>query len=520
MASDEEPLELFTAERMRELEDSETATWLYDYAAHPHPVTWANARGLQLWRAPSLEALRARDFGADTGVATRLYDEHAVDLRSAEGLRMRWTIYPLGEPVSISLKMWAVSLPGGRQAVLTCGTPVDVTDDQTSRLYTSTRYVATLIAMFDTEGTLLVQNGAAAKAHPPVEGREQTFAERFVDPEDHARIRRAFDAGEKFDGEVQVRTAAGDLWFATTVHPARDPGTGGLMVLVHQTNIERVRRAEEALREKNVALAESLERQKEMQTRLVLSEKMATLGNLVAGLAHEINTPVGAILSSVETADRAQDKLRTRLDEGPLETRVAKLLSITQESHRLIQTAGTRVTDLVQRLQAFVRLDAADVEAVDLNHELREVVPLVGHRVGDDVEVVLDLGPLPNVQCHPRQLNQVFVNLVLNGLRSIDERTEQDGEPGTLTIRSSLGDGEVCVEVIDDGVGIEPGMLDELFEPGFTTRGGRVASGLGLAIARSIVSDHGGRLEARSDGLGSGATFRVWLPLAAPAPGD
>lgn len=255
-------------------------------------------------------------------------------------------------------------------------------------------------------------------------------------------------------------------------------------------------------------LHEELEELRRAQTELVNSAKLATLGSLVAGVAHEINTPLGALHSNHDVIERALIKLQDILeDEVVTPDELEEVRKIVRAMDGVLHTNGIaveRMVKLVDSLRTFGRPDRADIDRVNLHEGIEGTLAVLGHEVGE-IEVVRDFGDIPLVECYPDRINQVLMNLMLNALQAM-------GEHGTLTIRTR-SDGEgVSVGVSDTGSGIAPATLERLFDPGFTTKGDRVGMGLGLAISRQIVDQHGGEIKVAST-VGKGTTFTVHLPL-------
>lgn len=263
---------------------------------------------------------------------------------------------------------------------------------------------------------------------------------------------------------------------------------------------------------KNEALQEGLRREQAMQSRMLTVEKMASLGNLVAGVAHELNTPVGALLSSADTLKRGLDRLEATLAEvTDPPRRIGRVLGVLRDNQKVIQEGGTRVGEIVGTLKTFARLDQAERQKADLHEGLETTLKLMGHRL-QGIEVIREFGTLVPIDCHPQELNQVFMNLLVNAAQAVGE--SPDG--GQIHVRTGQDDDEVWVEVRDDGPGIEGHVRPNIFDPGFTTRGVGVGLGLGLSICFSIVEDHGGRIEAEGR-PGLGARFRVTLPISSGA---
>ncbi len=251
-----------------------------------------------------------------------------------------------------------------------------------------------------------------------------------------------------------------------------------------------------------------LEELRQAQAELVNSAKLATLGTMVAGVAHEINTPLGAIHSNHDVIERALNKLQDILeDEVVTPDELEEVRKIVKAMDGVLHTnaiAVERMVKLVDSLRTFGRPDRADVDHVDLHEGIEGTLALLGHEMGD-VEVLLEFDELPLVECYPHRINQVFMNLLHNALQAIEG-------VGTLTVRTRAETERVTVAVSDTGGGISPDDLEHLFEPGFTTKGDRVGMGLGLVITRQIVDQHGGEIAVESV-LGQGSTFTVRLPL-------
>jgi two-component system NtrC family sensor kinase len=266
------------------------------------------------------------------------------------------------------------------------------------------------------------------------------------------------------------------------------------------------------------AEADSLRRElEEVRTRevgaraeLVRTAQLATLGNLVAGVAHEINTPLGALASNHDTTRRALEKLQRILDDEVVTPdelvevrRIVKAVTAVQETNVM---AVERMKHVVSALRNFGRPDRSEIDRVDLCDAIRGTLDLMKHQLGRSVAVEQDLAELPLVECYAQQVNQVFMNLMVNAAHAM-------GESGTLQIRARPSDTGVEIQVSDTGSGIAQENLPHLFEPGFTTKGKRVGMGLGLAICREIVDRHAGEITVTS-AVGVGTTFTVRLPLS------
>ena len=244
------------------------------------------------------------------------------------------------------------------------------------------------------------------------------------------------------------------------------------------------------------------------QSKLVQSEKMAALGNLVAGVAHEINTPVGAITSMHDTLVRAVDKLKRSVKEAVPEQyeepAFNKPFKLIEDANNVIGSGSSRVTDIVRRLRSFARLDEADLKRADIHDGLEDTLMLVHHELKRDITVHKNYGKIPPIACFPGQLNQVFLNLIVNARQAMPGG-------GEITITTSSDGDRVRVSIADTGEGIPAQKLAKIFDPGFTTKGVGVGTGLGLSICYQIVEAHHGTIEVTSD-LGTGSTFTVILP--------
>lgn len=239
--------------------------------------------------------------------------------------------------------------------------------------------------------------------------------------------------------------------------------------------------------------------------------RLATLGMMVAGLAHEINTPLGALNSNHDLLRRAIGRLQAILEDEVVEPHEL------QEVRRVVRALGgildvndlavERMDSLVRSLRNFGRIDRAELDYADLHEGLDSTLSILSHELRD-VVVVREYGTLPRILCFPQQLNQVFLNLLMNAAHA-------SPAGGRITITTAVREDGVEVRVADQGPGIAKDQQQRIFEPGFTTRAGRIGMGLGLTISRQIVERHGGRIRVRSE-PGHGATFTMDLPLRPP----
>lgn len=270
---------------------------------------------------------------------------------------------------------------------------------------------------------------------------------------------------------------------------------------------------EQNVQQRTAELMQTLAELRETQAQLVQSEKMAALGDLVAGVAHEINTPLGAVASNTDLVARAMNKAKETLADP---TQMDKTINFLDRGAAMVEVsreACRRINEIVRSLRNFARLDEAERKPADLHEGLDSTLTLAGHLMKNRITVQRDYGQLPAVHCYANQLNQVFLNILVNAAQSIDG-------PGAITVRTrrvpESDGGSVVVEISDSGCGIPPEVMQKIFNPGFTTKGVGVGTGLGLAICYRIVANHQGRIEVDSE-VGKGTTFRIILPVGTTA---
>ena len=260
------------------------------------------------------------------------------------------------------------------------------------------------------------------------------------------------------------------------------------------------------------------------QNQLIQSEKLAAVGQLAAGVAHEINNPVGFVNSNLGSLERylkdlfslvaVYAKAEPQLADPALRSAIQETKAaidydfLCEDSAQLIAESRNgleRVKRIVQDLKDFSRIDESDLQWADVEKCLDSTLAVLANDLRDKVEVVKEYAVLPQIECMPSQLNQVFMNLLTNARQAIAER-------GRITLRTGVDGEMVWVEIADSGAGIPAENLKRIFEPFFTTRPVGSGQGLGLSVAYSIIAKHRGRIEV-SCAAGQGAVFRVWLPV-------
>lgn len=269
---------------------------------------------------------------------------------------------------------------------------------------------------------------------------------------------------------------------------------------------------------------------KQAKSRLIQSEKLVALGQMVAGVAHEINNPLAFITTNLAVLERdlaaVRDIVRLYQETQPLlaerapdmDRRLHDLADAIDLNYTVDNLGGLvqrsreglkRIQQIVRDLRNFARLDEGDLHEVNLNTGVESTANIVhGLAQNKKVEVLLDLGKLPLLRCYPAKINQVVLNLLANAIDACSPG-------GKVTVRTcAVADG-VEIHVIDNGPGIAADLRDKIFDPFFTTKPPGKGTGLGLSISQGIVEDHGGRIEVEST-PGQGAHFRIWLPLQPP----
>jgi PAS domain S-box-containing protein len=364
-------------------------------------------------------------------------------------------------------------------------------------------------------------------------------------PEADRRLRAHIDGTTPiYEMEHRLRKKGGEwLWVLVRAKVvARSEDGRALRLVGTNLDITARKRSEELLRQQDEALRRHRDQLEErvwetarqleaQQVQLIQAEKMASLGQMAAGIAHEVNNPMGYITSNLNTlGEYARTLVRllrlyrgleedVRSGQPPSQELLERIGALREEEQvedllldveGLIQDCkeGThRVTEIVQGLRMFSRTDAGTLQPSDLNKVMDATIKLVRHQIKYKCEVRCDYGPLPLVACHPTQVSQVFTNLLVNAAQAIDTR-------GEIRITTRHEGGQVVVRVADTGSGMSQETQARLFTPFFTTKPQGEGTGLGLSICSSIIQRHQGRIEVQSE-VGKGSTFIVRLPVTA-----
>jgi len=297
-----------------------------------------------------------------------------------------------------------------------------------------------------------------------------------------------------------------------TLEQEREAKKQQMKQVVLETEIAHRRKELEEAKKLSQALTDLEKAHSELknaQIQLVQSEKMASLGMLVAGIAHEINTPIGAVNSMHDTLLRSIQKLKDILRKRPTEidqedARLSEILKTLDDANKVIESGTERVMTIVKRLRSFARLDEAELKTVDIHEGIEDTLTIIHHQIKHNITIIKNYGSLPKIACFPGQLNQVFLNLLINASQAIADK-------GEITISTGRENSKIRIEFADNGIGIPPEKIGRVFDPGFTTKGVGVGTGLGLSICYQIIENHHGKIEVESE-VGKGAKFIITLP--------
>lgn len=286
-----------------------------------------------------------------------------------------------------------------------------------------------------------------------------------------------------------------------------------------------LQRANATLQTEKALQEELIRKLGEAQSQLLQSEKMASIGVLAAGVAHEINNPIGFVSSNLGTLQRYAENMLKLFDAyaareaslSPADRQEIDRIKKEIDAQYLHEDCGNllaesrdgldRVKRIVRDMKEFSHVDSGGRQHANLETGIDSTLNVVWNEIKYKAEVSKEYGQIPSIECYPSQLNQVFMNLLINAAHAIEER-------GHITVRTGHDEERVWVEVEDTGKGIDPAHLSRIFEPFFTTKPVGQGTGLGLSVSYGIVQKHGGLIEVRSE-PGIGTAFRVILPQRA-----
>lgn len=281
---------------------------------------------------------------------------------------------------------------------------------------------------------------------------------------------------------------------------------------------------EEMIKTRTKELAEAYENLQNTQQQIIQQEKLASIGQLAAGIAHEVNNPIGFITSNLGSLKKYVDKLTAHigslceiLEASGASKQVKELRKrdkldfILEDLQDLINESleGTeRVQEIVRNLKSFSRVEEKIFSMTNLNECLEEALKIAWNELKYKATIIREFGELPQILCFPQQLKQVFINLLVNAAQAIDKQ-------GAITVRTSLAGEIIKVSITDTGCGIAKEHLQKIFEPFFTTKKIGKGTGLGMSISLDIVKKHNGQITVESE-IGKGTIFTVELPVTQP----
>jgi two-component system NtrC family sensor kinase len=358
--------------------------------------------------------------------------------------------------------------------------------------------------------------------------RSRNAGDLYANPQDRAVTTRAVleEHGTMLNAELKLKRKDGTLVdVLSTARVVQLPDGNRLYESVY-TDITTLRRAAE----ENFGL----------HAQLHLSQKLEAIGHLAAGIAHEINTPIqfigdnthflrdafkklrGAVegyrqlaqATATPTADAAAELARL---EGRL--RLERLLSDAQQAFEESFEGITRVTEIVRAMKEFAHPGDGELSAVDLNQAIQTTLVVARNEYKHVADIATDFGELPPVTCRKAEVNKVLLNMIVNATHAIERKTAGTGGRGTITLKTRTDSKSAIVSIADTGCGIPASVIGRIFDPFFTTKPVGKGTGQGLAIARTVIQAHGGRIDVEST-PGLGTTFTIHIPLGEKGTAD
>jgi two-component system NtrC family sensor kinase len=353
----------------------------------------------------------------------------------------------------------------------------------------------------------------------------RSYAEVLGQPFDRLLLEAGIDVEPSFGRPVECFHERTGKWFVVSHYPFEEVSSGGpqaTICTIHDSTELKV--AAEELIQRNLGLDEALAALRRTQAKVLQQEKMASIGQLAAGVAHEINNPIGFIKSNLGTLGKYLSRLTRflavqsecieasvppeqaeRVREQKAGLKIDYIVGDLDDLIRESLEGTERVRSIVADLKSFSRVDDSEYKQADLNECLRTTINIVWNEIKYKASLEKELGEIPKTRCYPQQMNQVFMNLLVNAANAIEQR-------GVITVRSWEEDGHIYVTVADTGQGIPEAHLTRIFEPFFTTKEVGKGTGLGLSITHDIVKKHNGEITVRSE-PGKGAVFTVRIPV-------
>ncbi len=358
---------------------------------------------------------------------------------------------------------------------------------------------------------------------------EELLSSQFIDfvhPEDKAatiaeseKLSTGITTSYHFENRYRCKDGS-YKWLAwTSVQSSQEK-----LIYASARDITPTKVAEEALREQTTKLSQTLQELQQTQSQLIQTEKMSSLGQMVAGIAHEINNPINFIYGNLEhTSEYLQDLLRLVhiYQQHPYSSPEIEEISeeidlefITEDVPKMLSSmkvGAKRIQQMVLSLRNFSRLDEAEVKDVNLHEGIDSTLLILSNKLKKEVKVIKQYGNLPLIECYPAQINQVFMNIISNAIDALltDEK-KSNKQIIIKTIKTS--DNKIQVRIRDNGSGIPSPIKDKIFDPFFTTKPVGQGTGLGLSICYQIIEKHGGKISVNSQ-IGEGTEFAIALPL-------
>ena len=391
------------------------------------------------------------------------------------------------------------------------------------------------IAITDAEGTIIYVNQKFTEMTGYSKNEALGQNPRILKGEDgltdYKEMWEMLSSGQQWRGDFHNKRKNGEFfWERAAISPILDLDGNITHFLAIKEDITERKIIEDELERsvaESVQMATTLEfvnaELKATQSQMLQREKMASIGQLAAGVAHEINNPIGFVSSNLRSLDKYIKKLTGYLEllekglkeqapeswkEIKPQRKKLKIDFLLEDCDDLITESldgSERVRKIVQNLKTFSRVDQAEEQLADLNECLESTISIVWNELKYKAQLEKDFAELPDIYCSPQELSQVFTNILVNAAQAIEKE-------GLVKIRSWLEDETIFISIQDNGSGIDKANLEKIFEPFFTTKPVGEGTGLGMSISYEIVKKHGGDILIDSE-LGKGTTFTISLPL-------